>query len=334
MTGAMGRHLVGRCSSLTMPAALAVWVASAGTGTAAAPTVVTLPGERAFPESLTSTRDGTLYVGSMAEGGIMRVAPGAASAEPWIAPAADGTRSIFGLLADEGTGTLWACSNDVSGWGIPGPGDAKGSWLKAFDLSTGKLKASAALPGEGATCNDVAIGPDGGVYVTDVVISRILKLRPGQDGFDVWAADERFTPPPNGGGLDGIAFGGDGALYVNTFAKGELFRVAVEDGGTAGAVTALRPSRPLALPDTMRRYGDGTFLMVEGGGTLDLVTVEGETVRIETLKDGLAQPASVTQVGDTAWVAEGQLAYLFDPALKGRKPSLPFRLVAVPLAAR
>ena len=131
-------------------------------GAEAAPAVVTLPGERAFPESLTSTRDGTLFVGSMAEGGIERAAPGASAADPWIAPGADGSRSTFGLLADEGTGTLWACSNDVSGWGIPGPGDTKGAWLKAFDLKSGKLKGGARLPGEDAVCNDVAVGLDAG----------------------------------------------------------------------------------------------------------------------------------------------------------------------------
>ena len=64
------------------------------------------------------------------------------------------------------------------------------------------------------------------------------------------------------------------------------------------------------------------------------MTVAGDEARIETLKDGLAGPVSVSQVGDTAWVAEGQLTYLFDPALKGKKPNLPFRIVAVPLPAR
>ena len=329
MTGTMARRLAGRLPSIAVAGTLLVCAA----GVEAAPAVVTLPGERAFPESLTSTRDGTLFVGSMAEGGIMRAAPGASSAEPWIAPGADGTRSIFGLLADEGTGTLWACSNDVSGWGIPGPGNAKGAWLKAFDLKTGALKGSAPLPGAGAVCNDIAVGPDGRVYVTDVVGSRVLKLRPGGDGFDVWAADERFTPPPDGGGLDGIAFGSDGALYVNTFTKGDLFRIEVKDGA-AGTVAALKPSRPLTNPDGLRRDGEGTFLMAEGGGTLDRVTVAGDEARVETLKDGLAGPVSVTQVGDTAWVAEGQLKYLFDPTLKDKKPSLPFRLVAVPLTSR
>ena len=44
-------------------------------------------------------------------------------------------------------------------------------------------------------------------------------------------------------------------------------------------------------------------------------------------------PVSVTQVGDTAWVAEGQLGLLFDPAQKDKKPNLPFRVVPVSLAA-
>ncbi len=316
-----------------LPMALAGALAASAAAAEAAPTMVTLPGDRAFPESLTSTRDGTLFVGSMAEGGIVRAAPGASAAEPWLAPGADGTRSIFGLLADEGTGTLWACSNDVSGWGIPGPGDAKGGWLKAFDLKTGKLKGGASLPGEGAACNDIALGPDGGIYVTDVVSSRVLKLKPGGDGFDVWASDERFTPPPDSGGLDRIAFGSDGQLYVNTFSKGDLFRIEVKDGA-AGRVTPLMPSRPLSFPDGIRAHGDGAFLMAEGGGTLDLVTVQGDTAKIETLKDGLIGPVSVTQVGDTAWVAEGQLGHLFDPALKDKKPNLPFRVVAVPLTTR
>lgn len=322
---------VGPTLPVAFAAALLVCAASA---VVAAPAEVAIPGDRAFPESLTSTRDGTLFVGAIAGGGITRAAPGAAAAEPWVAPGAHGTRSIFGLLADEATGTLWACSYDTTGWGIASPGDAAGSALKAFDLATGKLKGSAPLPGDGFACQDIAIGPDGGVYVTDVVGSRVLKLKPGRDGFDIWATDERFAPPPDGGGLDGIAFGGDGAVYVNTFSKGDLFRIEVTPGGTAGAVTVLKPSRPLSFPDGLRAHGARSFLMAEGGGTLDLVTVEGDTARIETLKDGIAGPTAVTRVGDTAWVTEGQLEYLFDPTLKDKQPKLPFRLIAVPLGTR
>ena len=216
----------------------------------------------------------------------------------------------------------------------PGPGNATGSTLKAFRLATGQLKASAALPGEAAACNDIAIAADGAVYVSDVIGSRVLKLKPEWNGFDVWAADERFTPPPNEGGVDGLDVRRRRCPLSQHLRQGPAVQGGGDEGRGGGEITELKPSRPLILPDGMRPYGAGRFLMVEGGGTLDLVTVEGDVARIETLKDGLAGPVGVTQVGDTAWVAEGQLGHLFDPTLKDQKPSLPFRIVAVPLAPR
>lgn len=116
----------------------------------AAPAEITLSGERVFSEDLASTWDGTLFVSSIADGGIKPAALGATVADPRIAPGADGTRSILGLLADEASGTLWACSFDASVWGIPGPGDAKGSALKPIDPGTGRLKASVRLSSDGS----------------------------------------------------------------------------------------------------------------------------------------------------------------------------------------
>jgi streptogramin lyase len=79
---------------------------------------IDLPGDRIFPENITSTKDGTLYVGSLGSGGIIRIKPGAAKAELWIKPGTFGSRSIFGVLADERSNTLWACSNDLSALGV------------------------------------------------------------------------------------------------------------------------------------------------------------------------------------------------------------------------
>lgn len=53
---------------------------------------------------------------------------------------------------------------------------------------------------------------------------------------------------------------------------------------------------------------------------------------MDTLKDGYTtRPTGVGVVGNTAWVSEGQLSYLFDPALKGQKPKLPFQISSVAL---
>src|SRR3954453_13084121 len=80
----------------------------------AAPTEVIIPGDHVYPESITATSDGTLIMDSLAEGNIYRVRPGANTAEEWIKQAPNGLLSIIGVLADESSGTLWACSSDLS----------------------------------------------------------------------------------------------------------------------------------------------------------------------------------------------------------------------------
>jgi streptogramin lyase len=287
---------------------------------------VEVPGDRAFTESISAGPDGTLYISSLASGGIARVRPGASKAEPWIAPGAFETRSTFGVYADVKSNTLWICSNDASGIGVQGPSSVAGSHLKEFDLATGEGKASFALPGKATLCNDMTVAEDGSVYVTNSLTPQILKLNPGAKDLEVFVEDKQFQPP-KGAGLDGIAFGGDGNIYVNTFNGSEFFRVEVKDG-VAGKVTKLETSRPLKLPDGLRHISGQTFLMAEGSGSLDRVTVDGDKVTVETIKDGLKEPTSFAKVGATAWVAEGQLSHLFDAKTNG-PPQLPFEIVPV-----
>jgi len=292
-------------------------------------TRIELSDHQAFPESITALSDGTLYVSSPATGGITRIPRGAMRDEPWVKPGAFDTRSTFGVLVDNAAHLLWVCSNDVSAFGVPGPSSVSGSYLKGFDLRTGEGKVSAALPGTRHFCNDIAISQDGSLFVTNSSAPQLLRLRPGGDQLEVWLEDQYFEAPSQGAGLDGIAFGGDGHLYVNTFTKGELFRIEVHDGAP-GKVTKLQTSRPLASPDGLRVVSGLTFVMVEGSGTLDRVIVDQDKASIETLAEGFSGPTAVAVVGTTAWVAEGQLSHLFDPAKNG-PPRLPFRIEAVSL---
>jgi sugar lactone lactonase YvrE len=294
----------------------------------AAPLEIAIPGDHTYPESLTSTSDGTIIIGSLAEGTIFRVAPGATMAEPWIKAGTDGLMSVLGVLADEPSGTLWVCSDNMTKQGVKPPAGENPVALKSFDLKTGVLKGSVPLPKEPAFCNDIVIGPDSAAYVTDSFNPTILRLKPGATQFEVWATDDRFFVK-DAFGLDGIAFGSDGNLYTNTYHGDGLFRVEVKKDGSAGAVTQLKSSREIKLPDGMRKLGN-SLLLVEGAGRLDLLTVNGDTVEVKVLKDGMKIPVSVTQVGATAWVLEAQLGSLFDAAKVG-PPSLPFRAYAVPL---
>lgn len=229
------RPVTGRTSRRRSVGLLAIAFTFAASALAtAAPAEIHIPGDHVFPESLTSTRDGTVYIGSFTEGTVFRARSGAATAEAWIKPGTNGLLSVLGVLADQRSKTLWVCSSDLSGMGIVVPSESeKQTALKSFDLETGTPKGSVALPGPGSLCNDIAIASDGSAFVTDSLHPRILRLKPGANQFEVWVENDIFgIKGPN---LDGIAFGGDRQLYVNTYEGGKLFRVAVCDGSAGTA---------------------------------------------------------------------------------------------------
>ena len=71
--------------------------------------------------------------------------------------------------------------------------------------------------------------------------------------------------------------------------------------------------------------------MVEGEtkGNLDLISVDGDNAKIETIKDGFDGPVSLVQVGDTIYVLDAPLRYLLGSEAKEKKPPPPFKATAV-----
>ena len=71
--------------------------------------------------------------------------------------------------------------------------------------------------------------------------------------------------------------------------------------------------------------------MVEGEtkGNLDLITINGDNAKIETVKDGFDGPVSLVQVGDTVYVLDVPLRYLLGQEAKDKKTPPPFKAVAV-----
>jgi streptogramin lyase len=293
-------------------------------------TEITFPGAQAYPESLTATSDGTIYAGSLYEGGIFRVAPGATTAQQWIKPGTADSMSTLGVFADEKAGVLWVCSSNLTGFGIKPPTGEKPVSLKSFDLKTGAAKGSWTLPGPKPFCNDMVVGADGAVYVADTFQPQILRLAPGGTSLEIWATDPGFGG--EGPGLDGITIGQDGNIYVNTYGTGRLFRVEMGQGGKAGRITQLKTTAGFEHPDGMHAYGKNGLLVVEGAdaGRFDIIEINGDNAEVKTIKSGFKQPVSVWAIGNTAWVLEGQLATLFDPPEKRAKPG-PFRAYAVQL---
>lgn len=105
-------------------------------------TNVRLPDGSRFPESVTSDANGTLFVSSIADGGVLKVAADGAVTSQFLKPGDHGTRSTFGLLADPKRGVLWVASNDATALGAKGPTDTEGAWIA--DISTAFRYGSAA----------------------------------------------------------------------------------------------------------------------------------------------------------------------------------------------
>lgn len=316
-----------RCA---LPAALlagAAWlVAACGMTPGAGPlaTDIRIDDTEVYPESLSAASDGTIYVGSV-KGNVYRAAPGADTATPWIRHSPEnGILTILGVLVDEPGNTLWLCS-------VPnffGPERSVGvSSLMAFDLATAEQKGSYAFPPPASVCNDVTIAADGTAYASDTSNGRIFMLRPGADGLELFGEDAGLV------GIDGLAFGGDGTLYVNNVQSNEILRVETAAGGRMTGLTSLALSHALGGPDGFRLIEGNRFIQAEGTiGRLAVVTIEGDRAELTILDDTLESTPGATTFGGTAYVIESNIAYLTDPALAGRQPES-FMIYAVPLPA-
>src|ERR1700704_2795364 len=149
---------------------------------AAEPTELVLPGKGIFPESITSTSDGTLIIGSLGHGNVSRIAPGKTLAEEWIKPGTGGLNGVLGVFADEKGKNLWVCSNNLENKG-------EATSVKSFDLKTGAPKGTYPLPGTGTLCNDIAVAGDGTAYVTDTRQGSVLMLKPGAKDLELGVKD-------------------------------------------------------------------------------------------------------------------------------------------------
>jgi len=256
-------------------------------------TEVTINDTGVMPESLTSSQDGSIYFGSVPKGTIYRAAPGAAQAEPWILASASGLTSTYGLLADDKNNTLWVCENSSGGRGGPVVGQTA---LRSFDLKTGATKGTYPFPTNGGVCNDMAVATDGTVYASESFANRVLRLKPGATAPDIWITDALQLAA-----VDGVAILADGAVYVNTFSAGRLYRIPVNPDGSAGTMVSIEMSMPASRPDGLRSVGPRTLIQAEGQGRVTELTINGNRADVRVLSDATRGATGVTLVGNTLY---------------------------------
>jgi sugar lactone lactonase YvrE len=266
---------------------------------------------------VSASASGTLYVGSLTTGQVIAFPNGKTESQV-IVGTSSGVTGVTGVHV-EGS-TLWLCSIDTM--------FQRPTELRSFTLD-GTAQGTFSL-GANRFCNDVAFDKAGNAYVTDSFSGTILRLSPGGAALEPWLVDPSLAPSMQGAfGLDGIAYDGSGALYINRFDTGALYRVAIAADGRAGAVTPITVTPALASPDGMRTLDAKTLLVVEGAGRLTRVTIDGGTATATTLAADLDMPTGVVKARGAAWVTEGQLGRLF--AMPPQQPLLPFAVRRVDL---
>ena len=230
-------------------------------------TEITINDTGVSPENLTSSQDGTVYIGSRGKGNIYRAAPGASQAEPWIQASETGLTNVFGVLADDKTSTLWVCSNsDRRTRRLTGRRADRRAHLRLEERrpqghvsDSRRRHLQRRCPGGGRDRCTSAKPPEIGV----------LRLKPGATTPEVWIVDQQLA------GVDGISMLADGAVYVNTYFAGLLLRIPVAADGSAGPMVQLEPSIPIKNPDGLRAIGPRTFLQIENAGRVTEITVNG-----------------------------------------------------------
>lgn len=305
----------------------------AGVLAAAMPTfvvadTVTLPNEKFAPEGISSDTDGNLYVGSLTQGRLIKIAADTQKVTDFAPAGVNGMVTVVGLHVEHDS--LFVCSSDP---GISALTGTAAPALVAFDVATGRPSGRYPLPEGGAFCNDITALPDGTILATDSFVPRIYALKPGADHLEIWLNDDRFAA--DGFNLNGITYD-DGAVLVARYNTGTLHQIEIGSDGGAGQVTDLAMPREIHGADGLTALGNGRFLLVEGGGlhagahgALWGVKIADGAVSLDEIATDLNVPTTATVVGTTAYVVEGQLDHLFDAEAAG--PADPYRILSIEL---
>jgi sugar lactone lactonase YvrE len=281
---------------------------------AADPAVITIASKNLFPESITSTTDGAIIIGSFGTSTIWRIPPGENNASQWI-DASKNKGPLLGVLADEKSGRLLVCQAGV----------------KTFDLKTGAPKEELIIPTANPFCNDLAVRDDGSLFVTDTVGAKVFMFAKGSTT-PFAATGVEVASDPLLAGADGLAFLSDpDKLYVNTVTSSKLLRLDLAKDGKVTKITELKQSRPLLGPDGMRPIDGKRLIIAEGKGRTAMGVPDGDSIAITTLKEGGMEGGTpaVTVTKGMGWTMEGKLQQR--DAKNPDADKGPFRLFPVPL---
>jgi hypothetical protein len=262
--------------------------------TAALSAEVLIGDPKSQPESLAVAPNGDVIVGSASTPFVYKIKKGATTAEKFIDASAEGAGTFFFGQLVEGS-SLWTCQlTPVAG---VTPVQRK-TYLRGFDVATGKDKLRWELPGANTTCNDFTVGPDKALYISDTANAKIYRLAPGAKSAELYLDHRNLT------GIDGLTFL-NGTLYFNSVFFNNLYRVPVGADGKPGAPVQIWMDAPVKGIDGMRAANGKLYVAENGSGKIHSLTLlDGDKAHVTVLKEGLMTPTGVEPAGDMLWIAE------------------------------
>jgi sugar lactone lactonase YvrE len=237
---------------------------------------ITLPGPDYYPEGTAASEDGTLYIGSIMQGMIVKVPAGSTEAVPFL-PRSGAKRGVIGLTVDAPRQLLWFCDSN------PKLEDAKKAGdLVGVQLADAHEVVRHALPKAGDKapfCNDVIVSPDGGVWFTDSAGGRVFHIPSERaltpNSAEVWAAGPEVGAPPAGGsGANGLEWLDERLIVANvglgTLVEFDPRSTEATHGAHVIALSDAQTHEPVWLcsPDGVERVpgSKNELVVVENGG--------------------------------------------------------------------
>lgn len=219
------------------------------------------PDEPFLIESVAPDATGALIVSSVHKGALFRV--GADGTLSSFGP--EGEQAMFVLVADPARGSLWVASS-------PSPNDDQAdrpAELLQLDLATGSVKARHRADGPEHAFGDVALGPDGAVFLGDTKSQQVMVLRPGATTI------EPLVTLPATGSPQGMAVSPDGRWLIFADYRSGLHRIDISGGRYAPVTLTPETLRPIATPegvelrgiDGLARIGDRIVAIQNGTQT-------------------------------------------------------------------
>jgi hypothetical protein len=281
-----------------------------------APVAYTVRGSDLIPEGIAyDQREQALYVGSTAKGEIIRVRNGE---QETFADRSNGLVHVLGLAIDQSNRRLYAVNTSALSTAAERPIRNE---VVAFDLEKGReiARFTAADAGQ---LNDVVIGDEGSIYVSDSQRGAVYRGRVSEGG-----ALAPLVAPGSLGGANGIARGEGDALFV-AHATG----VARVDAKSGAVVPLVNNSRETVAAIDGLYWRNGTLFGIQNatnpGRVIQIELDEPRTrvIRVRTLLShhhpALNEPTTGAFAGDRLLVLANSYIGMLDETAKIRDGSV------------